>query len=353
MVQALEADPSMDVILGMGAHAPVGAVRAGRVRQGRPDLLHPLPDREGDPGRHDPAHVHDHRLDHGASAGPARDQRDRDDEPPGGGGSSRVAGPPRRGEVVHSRLRLGGQRPEHLPARTRHAPARPRHGVERSLVEAEGLVRTSPRTTPPPGHGSSLRQRPRDATSRTPISRNLSRPVCPSIFGYDPLLQFVEEDDVVRALDHVTRDSIPGLYNVAGDGQAPLERGGRHLRHPAPARCRRTARSKIRPVARLFDLPERARGPAALRTGRRHAPVRRDGIQLQRSRAPVRCAPSSGPCGCAGSRAGSPRRTPTSTTSSSSSATRRRSSAPPTPEAQPVDPLRHEVAARGRPTPRP
>ena len=55
----------------------------------------------------------------------------------------------------------------------------------------------------------------------TPISRNLSRPLCPAIVGYDPLLQFVEEDDVVRGLVHVTRGGIPGLYNVAGDGRLP------------------------------------------------------------------------------------------------------------------------------------
>jgi UDP-glucose 4-epimerase len=55
----------------------------------------------------------------------------------------------------------------------------------------------------------------------TPISTNLSRPICPSVAGYDPLLQFVEEDDVVRCLEHVTRHRIPGLYNVAGEGKLP------------------------------------------------------------------------------------------------------------------------------------
>jgi UDP-glucose 4-epimerase len=55
----------------------------------------------------------------------------------------------------------------------------------------------------------------------TPLSTNLSRPFCPSIAGFDPLLQFVEEDDVVRALEHVTRNRIPGIYNVAGAGKLP------------------------------------------------------------------------------------------------------------------------------------
>ncbi|HXW39489.1 MAG TPA: hypothetical protein VEJ44_07325, partial [Acidimicrobiales bacterium] len=49
----------------------------------------------------------------------------------------------------------------------------------------------------------------------------LSRPLCPSIFGFDPLVQFVEEDDVVRAIEHVTRHRIPGLFNAAGAGRLP------------------------------------------------------------------------------------------------------------------------------------
>ena len=88
----------------------------------------------------------------------------------------------------------------------------------------------------------------------TPISRNLSRPVCPAIFGFDPLLQFVEEDDVVRALLHVTQGGIPGLYNVAGDGRLPWSEVaticGTRLVPLSPF-----SPLKIRPLARLFDLP--------------------------------------------------------------------------------------------------
>ncbi len=79
--------------------------------------------------------------------------------------------------------------------------------------------------------------------------------MCPSIFGFDPLLQFIEEEDVVRALTHVTRGSIPGLYNVAGDGRLPWSEVaaicGTRLVPLSPFSV-----FKIRPVARLFDLPE-------------------------------------------------------------------------------------------------
>jgi UDP-glucose 4-epimerase len=76
----------------------------------------------------------------------------------------------------------------------------------------------------------------------------------PVDFRFDPLLQFVEEDDVVRALLHVTRGSIPGLYNVAGDGRLPWSEVagicGSRLVPLSPF-----SPLKIRPLARLFDLP--------------------------------------------------------------------------------------------------
>jgi UDP-glucose 4-epimerase len=68
-------------------------------------------------------------------------------------------------------------------------------------------------------------------------------------------LQFVEEDDVVRALLHVTRSGIPGLYNVAADGRLPWSEVasicGTRLVPLSPFSL-----LKIRPLARLFDLPE-------------------------------------------------------------------------------------------------
>jgi UDP-glucose 4-epimerase len=126
--------------------------------------------------------------------------------------------------------------------------------VERSLVEAEGLVRDFSEDNP-----STLVTVLRFANVlgthlATPISRNLSRPVCPAIFGFDPLLQFVEEDDVVKALLHVTRGGIPGLYNVAGDGRLPWSEVaaicGTRLVPLSPY-----SPLKLRPLARLFDLP--------------------------------------------------------------------------------------------------
>ena len=130
----------------------------------------------------------------------------------------------------------------------------PRHDVERTLIEAESLVRDFSDDNP-----ATLISVLRFANVlgphlNTAISRSLSRPLCPSIFGFDPLVQFVEEADVVRALLHVTRGGIPGLYNVAGEGRLPWSEVanicGTHRFPLSPYRP-----LKIRPLARLFDLP--------------------------------------------------------------------------------------------------
>ncbi len=55
----------------------------------------------------------------------------------------------------------------------------------------------------------------------TAISRALALPVVPSVWGFDPRIQFVHEDDVIRAIMFVLDQRLPGIYNVAGDGLLP------------------------------------------------------------------------------------------------------------------------------------
>jgi UDP-glucose 4-epimerase len=49
----------------------------------------------------------------------------------------------------------------------------------------------------------------------------LARPYVPSIQGFDPLLQVVHEDDVVRSLRFAMDQGLRGTFNVAGDGTLP------------------------------------------------------------------------------------------------------------------------------------
>lgn len=55
-----------------------------------------------------------------------------------------------------------------------------------------------------------------------PICRFLGRPVVPTLLGYDPLLQFVHEEDCLRAFESATLEDVPGVFNVVGRGVAPL-----------------------------------------------------------------------------------------------------------------------------------
>jgi len=101
----------------------------------------------------------------------------------------------------------------------RIAPARTR--VERSLLEVESYIRDFAEDSP---HVvvSLLRFSNVVGTDIvTPISKALRLPLTPCIFGFDPLFQFVEEDDVVRSIEFVTRRGVAGVYNVAGDGRLP------------------------------------------------------------------------------------------------------------------------------------
>ncbi len=47
-------------------------------------------------------------------------------------------------------------------------------------------------------------------------------PVIPSMLGFDPRWQFIDEDDVVGVLAHAARHDLPGTYNAAADGVLAL-----------------------------------------------------------------------------------------------------------------------------------
>jgi UDP-glucose 4-epimerase len=139
----------------------------------------------------------------------------------------------------------------------RLSPVRTR--LERSLIEVESLVRDFTEDNP---HlvVSVLRFANVLGTDIiTPISFNLRRKVLPCIAGFDPLVQFVEEDDVVRALEHVTAHRIPGVFNVAGAGKLPWSEvasiGGAYLL-PLPPIRPRTFAAPLRQLKVIQFPPE-------------------------------------------------------------------------------------------------
>ncbi len=96
-----------------------------------------------------------------------------------------------------------------------------RSPVERSLESVEGYVRDFAEDNP---HVSVSLLRFANVIGQeivTPLTRALQLPVVPSILGFDPRFQFVHEDDVIRSILYVLTHNLAGVYNVAGDGLLP------------------------------------------------------------------------------------------------------------------------------------
>ena len=97
----------------------------------------------------------------------------------------------------------------------------PRRRVERSLDAVEGYVRDFAIDNP---HVNVTMLRFSNVLGPdivTPVSRALELPLVPKLAGFDPRFQFVHEDDVIRAMLFVLAEGLPGIYNVAGDGLLP------------------------------------------------------------------------------------------------------------------------------------
>ena len=196
MVQALESESGMDVILGLGTLAPT--VRFERAEFVRADQTYSILNRIVMATQVDTI-LHTFMITNSAAA-----QRRAMHEINVIGtmnllAAAGAAGSSVRQIVVKSSTLVYGSAagdPNTFHEDTpRSSP--PRNAVERALVEAESLVRDFSDDNPATRVTVLRFANVLGTHLTTPISRLLSRPVCPSIFGFDPLLQFVEEDDVV------------------------------------------------------------------------------------------------------------------------------------------------------------
>jgi UDP-glucose 4-epimerase len=105
---------------------------------------------------------------------------------------------------------------------TMRRPQTPRTPIERDIVEAESsfqeFAEKNPKTTVSIVRFANVLG-PSVRTSHIDL---FSLPAVPMILGFDPRYQFVHEDDVVHALEHVVKHPLPGAFNVAGDGVLAL-----------------------------------------------------------------------------------------------------------------------------------
>jgi UDP-glucose 4-epimerase len=53
------------------------------------------------------------------------------------------------------------------------------------------------------------------------VTRYFRTPAVPVLMGYDPLMQFLHEEDAVDAFKLAIDHDVPGVFNVAGDGVLP------------------------------------------------------------------------------------------------------------------------------------
>lgn len=126
--------------------------------------------------------------------------------------------------VVWSHTCVYGARPDNPNFLTEDHPLRgnPRSRFVRDKVEAErevarfaekhrNVVVTVLRTCSIVG-----------PTVRNYVTRYFSRRVVPTLMGFDPLMQFVHEDDVLDAFHLAIRGDHRGAFNIVGEGVLPL-----------------------------------------------------------------------------------------------------------------------------------
>lgn len=69
----------------------------------------------------------------------------------------------------------------------------------------------------------------------TVLTRYFGLPIVPTVLGYDARVQLLHEEDALAVLERATRERLPGVFNVAGDGVLLLSQAIRRAgRIPVP-----------------------------------------------------------------------------------------------------------------------
>jgi UDP-glucose 4-epimerase len=101
-------------------------------------------------------------------------------------------------------------------------PHPPKTPVERDIVESTAAVADFADKNPETSVTMLRFANVLGPDVETAHTRLLTLPAVPMILGFDPRYQFIHEDDVVRALAHVTQFDLPGVFNVGADGVLAL-----------------------------------------------------------------------------------------------------------------------------------
>ncbi|MFE7128695.1 NAD-dependent epimerase/dehydratase family protein [Streptomyces sp. NPDC057617] len=141
--------------------------------------------------------------------------------------------------VVKSSTSVYGSAPRDPAVFTETTPPKslPSGGFAKDAVEVEGYVRGFARRRPDVAVCVLRFANILGPAADSPLAEYLSLPVLPTVFGYDPRLQFVHEDDVLDVLmiasDEPRRGTLnSGTFNVAGEGVLLLSQCSRRLGRP-------------------------------------------------------------------------------------------------------------------------
>ena len=133
-------------------------------------------------------------------------------------------------------------------------PHPPRTPIERDILEAEASVAEFADKNPGVAVTILRFANVLGPDVRTSHIELFSLPAVPMILGFDPRYQFVHEDDVVHALEHVSQRALPGIYNVAADGVLALSEVAGLLGKPYAPVLPPWGTGLVAGVARRFGL---------------------------------------------------------------------------------------------------
>ncbi|MGH3804237.1 MAG: NAD-dependent epimerase/dehydratase family protein, partial [Pseudonocardiaceae bacterium] len=96
----------------------------------------------------------------------------------------------------------------------------------------------------------------------TVLTRYFALPVVPTVLGYDGRMQLLHEEDALAVLERATRERLPGVFNVGGDGvlllSQAIRRAGR-IPAPIPEPAVATVGRLLRSGALISYSPEQTR----------------------------------------------------------------------------------------------
>ncbi|GAA1880957.1 NAD-dependent epimerase/dehydratase family protein [Streptantibioticus ferralitis] len=141
--------------------------------------------------------------------------------------------------VVKSTTNVYGSAPRDPAVFTETMPPKslPSGGFAKDAVEVEGYVRGFARRRPDVAVAVLRFANILGPSADSPLAEYFSLPVLPTVFGYDPRLQFVHEDDVIGVLLVASQEAgrgtlNSGTFNIAGDGVLLLSQTARRLGKP-------------------------------------------------------------------------------------------------------------------------